>query len=766
MNLRTARAALLARSQLKGGELRLALTELTDRYLRELLGSEAGVALIAVGGYGRGEPAPGSDLDLVLLHSGRADAAALAERVFYPIWDSGVALDHSVRTVPEALAVARSDLKAALGLLDARCVAGERALADELSAAVHLSWRRDAKRRLPELGGLVAQRAQTAGELAFLLEPDLKEARGGLRDVQSIRAAAAAWVVDAPSQRLLGDYWLLLDVRGELHRRTGRPADRLVLQEQDGVAQALGFTDADELMRAVYAAGRSISYALDVAWRRVRAVTEASPPRRRFWRGAPDFERVPLADGVVEQAGEVVLARAACPESDPELVLRTAAAAAEADRPISPHTLQRLVAECPPLPEPWPAGARDGLLRLLGAGRPAVGVLESLDQAGLLRRLLPEWEHVRCRPQRNAYHRYTVDRHLMEAAAAAAALTAAVARPDLLLLGAFLHDIGKGYPGDHSAAGVPVAEAVAARVGLSPEDTATIGRLVRHHLLLADTATRRDLDDPATVAAVAAAVADRPSLALLHCLTEADGLATGPAAWGAWKATLVAELVARVEGRLSGEAAPAEPATVLSESARSRAERGDYGVIVDPAPGGQRVTVLSPDRPGLLWRCAAVLALHRLAVLGATALSVGSTAVTIFDVTPRFGSPPDWNVVQTDLRHVFELPLAERLAEREAAYRRPGTTPAPPVISFDDDGSASATIIEVRAHDSVGLLYRIARVLAESGLDVRSARVATIGPEAVDTFYVTEVGGGRFCDQARRAQLASRVAQAVAEKGR
>jgi [protein-PII] uridylyltransferase len=744
--LRDARAALLDRPELTGAALREELCAVTDEWLAAQLGAADDVALVAVGGYGRRQPAPGSDLDLVLVHRSVKDVKELADRIWYPIWDTGIGLDHSVRTVAEAVSVAREDLKAVLGLLDARHVAGDQALTDELRAAVFESWRRDAKKRLPELHEAVQRRAERHGELAFLLEPDLKEARGGLRDVHALTALAAAWVADAPGERVRRSAAVLLDARGELHRRQARADDRLVLQEQGPVATALGYADADALMREVYTAGRAISYASDETWRRVLAATR---PARRWRRGPATPQRQPLADGVVAQDGEVVLARDADPSHDPVLLLRVAAAAAQDGLPITPHTLDRLL-ESAPLPQPWQRSAVDALVALLGAGPATVQTIESLDQAGLFARVLPEWERVRCKPQRNAVHRFTVDRHLIQTAVEAAALTRRVSRPDLLLLGALLHDIGKGWPGDHTDAGVAVVPEIGARLGLPTDAIDVLVRLVRHHLLLPDSATRRDLDDPATVRGVAEAVGDRDTLDLLHALTEADALATGPAAWGDWKARLVGELVARTKTVLAGHPPPVGSA--IDDSLRSLAETGELALQVE----GDRVTVVAPDRPGLLWRWAGVLALHRLAIRSATAGAVGDMAVTVFDVSPRFGSLPDWDVVRADVRRAYEdaLPLAGRLAERERAYADPPTgVVVPPRVLWFDDASDHSTVVEVRAHDAIGLLHRLTRALADTGLDVRSARMSTLGAEVVDAFYVVDGAGGAVVDERRRAEV-------------
>jgi [protein-PII] uridylyltransferase len=565
--------------------------------------------------------------------------------------------------------------------------------------------------------------------------------------VHAIQAVAAAWVAPAPGPKVRTAYEQILDARHALHEVTGRRLDRLVLEEQDEVARALGLLDGDVLLRMLAGAARTVAYAVDHAFRQADRLRGRRLRRRQA-------ERRPLADGVVEQDGEVVLARAADPASDPALVLRAAAAAAQAGLPLAPRTLDRLT-ECPPLPVPWPAAARDSLLALLGAGQAAVSVWEALDTEGLVTSLIPDWERVRNRPQRNPLHTFTVDRHLAEAAARAAALTREVARPDLLLLAALLHDVGKGWPGDHSVTGEVVARDVGRRMGLPASDVDLVASAVRLHLLLPMIATRRDLDDPVTVKQVATTVRSRALLELLHALAIADGLATGPAAWNDWKATLVADLVRRVEAVLDGDPMPG-PAPLRDDQLALVAEGGPAATV-----RGAEVTVVAPDRPGLLWRAAGVLASHRLAVRSANATSIGNTAVTVFDVEPEFGDPPDATLVAADLRRMLQgrLDVEDRLDRRARAVRpRAATIPAPKV-SLIDDASDTATVVEVRAHDAPGLLWRVGRALGECGLDVRAARVETLGAEVVDVFYVTD-GDGKpvAADDLRRTTVHSVLA--------
>ena len=335
--------------------------------------------------------------------------------------------------------------------------------------------------------------------------------------------------------------------------------------------------------------------------------------------------------------------------------------------------------EAAPLGDSWPEEARLAFVRLLGAGPAAIPVIETLDQRGLMTRTLPEWEAVRNRPQRNAYHRFTVDRHLCEAAAEAARLTSRVRRPDLLLVGAFLHDIGKGYPGDHSEAGVSLVENICARMGFAPDDVSILKTLVRHHLLLADTATRRDLADEATISAVAAAVGNQTTLELLAALTEADSLATGPAAWGSWKAGLIAELVERTAPVLAGQRARDRPRAAARRHRRAHRPGPSWPRALVLDGEGPLVTLVAPDRPGLFWRVAGTLALHGLDVVSARAWSsADGFAIERFRVQSVFGRQPDWPAVESDVNRVLagKLSLEARLADRARDY---AGTPRPAV---------------------------------------------------------------------------------------
>lgn len=764
------RSALLGRTPKSGPARSRALSRLTDGWLAELAAEAGvkvgGVALVAVGGYGRGELSPYSDVDLVLLHSSETPAGyaeMIAERLWYPIWDSKLRLDHAVRSVGGARQVAGTDLADLLGVLDIRHIAGDTDLAGTLRRKVLADWRATARDRLPDLLRMCRERWDRSGDLAFATAGDLKNSRGGLRDMVVMRAVAASWVADCPHQGLEEARGDLLEIRDAVHLVAGRATDRLQPQDQSAVAEMLSLPDRDALLRRTAAIGRTVGHAVDLTWHRVRrALTEAtsSAERRSL--------RRPLADGVVEQDGEAVLARAADPAHDPVLPLRVAAAAAQAGIPAAPATLARLARWCPPMPDPWPVSAREDLLRLLGSGPQLIPVWESLDQVGLVGQLLPGWERLRSMPQHDPVHLYSVDRHLVQTAVEASKLVRRVARPDLLLIAALLHDVGKGTGRDHCEAGAELVVPHCRRIGLDDSDTSVIVTLVRHHLLLADTAPRRDPDDPATIATVVDAVGDAGVLDLLEALTEADALAAGPAAWSDWKARQVAVLAARVRASLHGRP-PVGPAAMTDDevtllaagvtTVRTTTVQIAGGPGVDPV-----VTVVAPDRIGLLADIAVALTALRLGVRSATVRIVDGTALLTWVVAPEFGDLPDVETLRSMVLTSLQDPAPARAAvARRQAARRTAGFPAPRVCVVDG-ASGDSTVLEIRAHDTPGLLATASAAIADAGVTVRLALVHTWGAEAVDVLYLQSTAGEPLTP-VRARSLVDQVAAAVAGPG-
>lgn len=756
------RASLVADHSLAGSTLCRALSDWTDAWLRGVFEAavaehrpKKAVALVAIGGYGRRELAPFSDLDVMLLHDGDKKIDDLAAKLWYPVWDSGLKLGHSVRTPKDALELAKGDLDTATALLTSRLIAGDAALADTLARRSREAWRHDGKSWLRQMHRRVLERQEAAGEVAFMLEPNLKEGQGGLRDVHAMDWALAAGVrisdEDRAALRECND--VLLDVRVALHRHVNRPNDVLRLEDQDAVARLIGnVTDADDLMLRVSSVGRTVAWISDEVWARIQA--EAAPM-------VPDQK---VAPGVVVHQGEIHLDESAVPASDPTLVLRVAAAAARHRARIDRESLDRLAAQIPVFTDPWPAGARDDLVGFMLAGHAAIPVWEALDQRALVQRILPEWEPNRSRPQRNAYHRFTVDRHLWETVANAADLAKRVSRPDLLVLGALFHDIGKGYPGDHTDRGIELVAVIGPRLGMPAEDVAVVSLLVKHHLLLPDVATRRDLSDPGTIAQVADAVGSPLALELLHALTEADSLATGPSAWGSWKAGLVEELVERVRLSLGGQELPTDQWRLFpGEEVLALMATGDLHIRPEP----DRVTVVSPDRPGVFSKVAGVLSLHGLPVRGAQAHSdEQGMAASEFLVEPPAHGPIEWDPVVENLRRALngQLAIEARLAERAKTYRsrkRRSAHEITPQVIVDNDASTAATVIEVHARDKVGILHLITKALAELGLDIRHARIQTMDTEVVDTFYVRTQAGEKLTDPFHRAEVERALSFAI-----
>ncbi|WP_436699215.1 [protein-PII] uridylyltransferase [Nocardioides sp. BYT-33-1] len=709
-------------------------------------GPDSGVALVAVGGYGRCELAPYSDLDVVLVADEGVDEecwTALAEQIWYPLWDSGAKLDHAARTLPEMLSAAEGDVRVASGLLDVRHVAGDHSVALRLRTTALTQWRRHARERLPELGELVRGRHRRVGELAHLSLPDVKEAEGGLRDATVLKSLTATWLVDVPAADLERCRQQLLDVRDLLHAAAGRASDRIAPEHWASLADGLGQPDEAAAQRYVRELGRRVTHLSRLAWRRTDDAlrrTPAARPRR------PELQRV--APGIALSRGEIVLDRGARPDQDPALLLRAAAEAAARDVVLAPPTAARLVRDGAALPEPWPDEARHQLVRLLAAGPGLLPVWETLEETGALARILPEWERIRLLPHASPIHRYTVDRHVVETCIEASGLIRDVSRPDVLVVAALLHDIGKGELTEHSVAGAPIARAIATRMGFDRREVALIGQLVRWHLLLADMATTRDPDDPATIDALVEHVDSVDALVLLTALSEADAKAASPKAWSSWRAGLVLDLSRRARAALQRGSVP--PALRVDEvPVPADAVDGGVSIVVEPVADGSRVTVIALDRVGLLADVAAVFALRRVTVRAARMWSQGEWAVSVWDVG-------DDRLDAGALRDQLDAITSRRVdaAARLAPRHTPGELE--PAVVVRPEASDHATVIEVRAADRLGVVHRVSAALAALDMTVRSAHISTLGPQAVDVFYVQEAAAGAL-SETRAAEAAHAV---------
>ena len=723
------------------------LTKRVDQFIEEIFetaGSPSEIAVCAIGGYGRKELCPGSDIDVLLIHDRSVDVLPIAEKIWYPLWDAGLKLGHQVGTQEEILKLAESSLETATSLLSSRAIAGDNEIVDLLAEKAQKQWIERFRRYLKELGSTVEDRYTQYGEVAFLLEPELKQGRGGLRDAHILQwmEIAEPILITSESTVLLDAVETLLSVRVELHRVTGKRSDRLLLELQDEVAEQLKYKNADELMGAVANAARVITWTGDGAARRIERIRQSRPIRKSLGK----LRNTEIAPGLDLDTGRLGLTQKA-DTTDPFLPLRAAVTATKCGAYLERASLEKLAESKTEIPQIWPEEARELFIELLMSGPDAVPIIEDLDQYGLFSHLIPEWESCRSKPQRNAYHMFTVDRHLLETVSIAAGLTATVDRPDLLVLGALLHDIGKGYSGDHTEIGMNLVESIAKRMGYENNDVELLVGMIEHHLLLPDVATRRDLDDDGTIKSVASAVKTLSLLSLLDALTEADSIATGSSAWSTWKAGLVRELVSRVQHVLSG----GNIGDVVETAFPSRKQL-DVMTTGEEVFSGDKfeLTVITSDRPGVFSKIAGVLALNGHDVIGADAFSEAGRALSVFSVAEKTYELPKWEEISLQVKLALDgrLALAARLGERSRIYTSVSTSAKPfePKVEVDNFTSDFATVLEVSCPDGVGVLYRITRAFAELDLNIVRARVQTLGSDVVDAFYVLDVNGRKIED--------------------
>lgn len=719
---------------------------------RRLTG-EGRPALVAVGEYGRRELGPGSPIEILVLHPPGTSAAEEAASLLRELWGAGLEVEAPALTPGAALELASADFDREAAFLDARLVAGDAMLFDE--------WMRSLLERVRSSPGEFLERLRRATQARRLesedatasLEPNLRDGRGGLADLAALGLMEAACGPQVIPERgdLPGAADYLHRVRNELHRATGRNADVLQLHDQEEVAQTLlggGSDPAPEilLMRSLYRCCRAIAFALDST---LFPETKDPEPAIRF----------------AERIGEGGGGR-------------------------------------------WPVEAREAFLEVLSAGAGGRPALRWLEQRGMLVAAIPEWEGIRCLPQRSVYHRLSVDAHSFEVVARLAELDRsaeelvrraageAAADRAILLLAGLLHDIGKGALEDHSVRGERLARAAVDRMGLDAADATEVVWLVRNHLALSDAATRRDIGDERLVVGMADRIGSERRLRLLYLLSVADAQATGPAAWTMWRATLVARLFSRIglvleRGELVGQDAtrlarvraeqirealaglPASavethltgmprawllssqpPDALIEQSSRMIHfdRRDELRIHATPRAdaGIWEVVVVAVDRPGLLGKISGALALHGLNVLGAEAFTrEDGLALEVFRVEALGDEEGRFEHVTEDARRALRgrLSLDARLAEKRELAARPSTRiRKPPRVVVDNRASDFSTVVEVHATDRIGLLSTIARALAELELDVRLAKVSTYGDDVVDVFYVRDLDGQKVTD--------------------
>lgn len=731
-----------------------ALSDAVDSVLAQLFArpTDGNWALVATGGYGRRELSPSSDIDLIVMHSRGSSVSDQAKQLSYALWDAGLDLGLSVRTPRDALVHAKENFQASTAFLDARLVLGDSSFFEKWYTEFLTTVRKRGGWFVENLRNLTEERRFAAGDAGAELEPNIKDGRGGLRDLSSIRwiglVTGEPGLLNDENSELTHAANVLHQTRNALHFLTERRTDILLMQLQEGVADFLGeetFSTAEDLVRHLYRGARKISHALDSA-------LHEDPPNRgiRF-----QIEVAQNSGGVWSQAMR---------ESFFD-VLRQA-----------------------------PNSGRDFI---------------HISLTGALPQAMEEWTEIDCLPQRNVYHRFAVDVHSFEAVASLVQLkdseddlikrVATDMDPvyDRLLLAGLLHDIGKGSRNEeHSERGEKLAHTVCERMGLDPEETADVAWLVRNHLLLSETATRRDIGDESLIVEIAEKIGSERRLGMLFLLSVADALATGPTAWSPWKATLVSRLFTRINlllerGELVGVGASA---TARKRSEELRAALSDYPealveahlanmprawllsmpvpdlvkqstLMMDPPLGDEivvhpeaqtssgiwEVVVLARDRPGLFSKVAGALALHGLNVLGAQIFTrEDGVALEVFRVEAIGNEEHRFERMARDaqlaLRGRLSLDLRLSDKRREYAGRIGKGKREPPRVIVDNFATDFYTVIEVHTTDRVGLLYTITRALSDLELDIHIAKVSTYAEDVVDVFYVRDLDGQKISD--------------------
>jgi [protein-PII] uridylyltransferase len=811
-------------------------TEILDDYFREsfaasTIGPQMRVeknpyAIIALGGYGRKEQCLHSDVDVLLLFKKKIpdEAKALVQEIFYPLWDIGLEVAHATRSLKECATLASQDFEVLTSLLDARFLCGISSLYSELMGRLRDKvLRRQGSAYLAWLAQRNRERHSRYGDSTYLLEPNLKEGLGGLRDYHAMLwMGRAAYHIAEPrdlefSGHLSHDEFESLSealsfvktVRNWLHYLSGRKCDQLYFEYQVRLAKELGYRQQNG-QQAVEGFLGELHGQMEFLKRQhlmfLKRVINAKKSGRR------------KAPGRTVITG-IKTVRDALDFESPEAILR------------NPHLLIKIFEKSAALGQPLAVGASrlvkeflylvdkrfqrsptviKSLRQILSASPHTFNVLNEMFTTGLMTALIPEIRGLVNRIQYDEYHLYPVDKHSLRTVqmlkefrnapldspdAFYAKLYKEIGNPELLLWAGLFHDVGKGGQEQlgHARQGEQIVRHVFKRMGFPQEDIETISFLVREHLFLIHTATRRDIDDEKIVVQSARHVADTERLKMLYLLTVADSRATGPKAWNDWKAALLKELFFKIhhllqEGILATRAAadlvekkrkeifqrlasmPESALQTLFEHMSIRyllhttAEEivrhvglyqrlGPAPFVLDVQRGPQKnyrtVTVCAKDFPGLFSIIAGVFTLNNLDILSAQINTWRNhTALDIF----RVKAPPDtlfeanvWDQVNKDLSASLqgELDLSAALDRKVRAYQslRRKLPRQPDKIIVDNESSDFFTIIEIYTHDFPGLLYRITNTLFQCRLDVWVAKIATKADQVVDVFYVRDFDG-------------------------
>jgi [protein-PII] uridylyltransferase len=808
------------------------------------------LVIVATGGYGRGQMAPFSDVDLLFLRPYKQTAwgESVIEFILHMLWDLGLKVGHATRSLAECVRLARQDSTIRTALLEARYLWGEHALFENLRKTF---WSEIAAKTGQEFVeaklGERKQRHLRQGESRYLVEPNVKDGKGGLRDLQTLYwigkylyrvddaadlVAHGVFTADEYKMFLAAEAFLW-DVRCQLHWLVGRAEERISFDVQPELARRLGF-EGDSPRRAVEAFMRAyFRVAKDVGdlTRIFCAALEMQNKKKRpsLTRLLPGFlkPRSGTEDFYVENGR--LNAQANAFRGDPVNLIRIFHTADAKGVDVHPDALRTITRSLDLIDETLrnDPEANRLFLEILTSRRDPERTLRWINEAGVLGRFIPAFDHAVGLMQFNMYHHYTVDEHLIRAVGNIAAIDRGELKADhpvssdiikriksreALYVAILLHDIAKGLPGDHSAVGATIAETLGPRFGLSPADTAAVSWLVRNHLVMSDTAQKRDIADPKTVRDFVAAVQSPEMLRLLLVLTVADIRAVGPGVWNGWKGQLLRELYYEAEALMSGgDAMPARAARIDATKARLAARladlpaeqreralsrhydsywlafneamldhnarlavgadaRGELLALSAESDDFRAVTeivVYTPDHPGLFSKLAGAIAVSGGSIVDAKAFTTtDGFALDVFSVQDAEGGPFGDPARVERLRATIAKVLSGEIRPRNALAQRARKTRASafnvqPRVVIDNDASTTATVLEVEGLDRQGLLYDVTHAIFESGLSISSAIVATYGERAIDVFYVRDGFGHKIAHPERVKSVQARVLQAL-----
>lgn len=847
--LHSARAALdeLWEQGVSGHDLLLRLTGQADQFIAghfsrsEKVRSAGGkIALVALGGYGRYELYPFSDIDLLLLYDLRAGKymQGVAESILYPLWDSGYEVGHSVRTPANAVSYAKKDFIFQVSLLDARFLAGSRELFDQLQQRFRKKILDGGRKKFVEvMEQFRVERREKYGSHSYLLEPHIKEGKGGMRDIQAmlwvgkavfgltgLTALEEAGMLEGQDRLLFEKSWnMLVRVRNRLHYISQRKNDQLFFEYQEEMTEAFGYRDSsgmlgvEHFMREVYSHLQTIAVVTDLFFEQVREVVGFESSHRKETRLERDIvvrERTVRLDAHPDEL-----------KKRPHLLMRLFLQAGRTGWPLH-HRTRKIIGNLLYLVDDRFRSSKrvaKAFFELLMETSQPMPALESMLETGLLTAYLPEFSGVESLAQHDLYHIYTVDRHQLQTVSELVGLRQVEAElfhslrsPHLLYLAALLHDIGKGRHADHSELGARMVTAVAARLGLDKTDQDRLAFLIRYHLFLPENAMRRDLEDLEFIRQSSVLVGDTDQLTMLYLLTVADSKATGPSAWSSWKASLIADFYLRIKSCLVGGgtvehgpeanvksekqgvqwvkaqvkkiAASSGPRIRIDElpddylmsfgpdtiAAHLQIHRDKAGILrqkvllfPEVRQGYWSLLVMSTDRSGLLAKLCGTLALHNLRVLGAHIFTwPDQTVVDVLNIVPVTGidfSEQDWEALERDMNLAinYRLNVGNRLQRKvfavESRLKRQVQQLQQEVI-IDNATSQRFTVIEVYAGDAPGTLYQLTQTIADFGLDIHRAHIATEVEQLIDIFYVALRDGSKLeepslVDKVREALL-------------